>query len=225
MCDPISAGMGMGAVGSIVGGAQSAKAHRMNAAVASQQAGYAEAASVINATLAEQRGQRAREIANINAGFLEEKADQIEIAGAFAEDRLLERLDRVQGSFTANTAAAGGELTGSALDILADNARQAELDRVAINYTTKVEARAARADAVVSRYTGEVEEWMSAIEAASIRLSGQATAAAYRGQASIDRQNANSAMIGGLFGAANSMVSGWGKMNTLRTAERRLGVA
>lgn len=135
-------------------------------------AGLAALGTGVSAISAIQQGQAQSDAAKYNAQVAENNAIAARQKATFDEQMRREQLARVQAQARANIGKGGGEFTGSALDIMAENAAAAELDALAIRY------------------------------------GGETRATGLQAQAVVDRSQADSARVGGYFGAGAKILSG-----------------
>lgn len=125
--------LGAGSSAVTVGGALSALGAGVSAVSALQQGAAQADANRYNAQVAENNALAARQKA------------------AFDEALRREQLARIQAQARANIGKAGGDFSGSALDIMAENAAAAELDALAVRYGGAVRAGGLEAQAAVDR--------------------------------------------------------------------------
>lgn len=111
-------------------------------------------------------GYAQRDAADYNARVAEMQAVSAEQAAAREEQNARLRLARTQGTVRARAAGAGLDIAqGSPLEILAENAREGELDALTARYSGQVEASRARSTAALERTRGQnavTAGWMGA---------------------------------------------------------------
>lgn len=83
----------------------------------------------------------------------ETEAEFIEFEGAAAERKSRQESGRAQASARAQIGASGAGLEGSPIEILAENARQAELEALNIRYTTQAQVAARKQEAKFAKKT------------------------------------------------------------------------
>jgi hypothetical protein len=87
-----------------------------------------------------QQGQAQAQASQYNARVAEQNATAARQKAAFDEQLRREQLERVQAAARAAIGKSGSDFSGSALDLMAQNAAQAELDALAIRYGGEVRA-------------------------------------------------------------------------------------
>jgi len=101
-----------------------------------------------------QQGFAAREMAEYNARAAEANAQAARQQAALDEAMSRKKSSLAIGAIRARAAANAGDIGGSALDILADSAEQAELEALVLRYGGEVKARAAESEARLQRLRG-----------------------------------------------------------------------
>jgi hypothetical protein len=105
---------------------------------------------------AKQEGQAQQKAFEYNAAINEQEAQAIETRTATEEEQKRRDYARLMGSQRAGYAAAGVDLSsGTPLDVLTEQAYQAEKDIINTRYTGAVEATSKRNQATLNRYYGE----------------------------------------------------------------------
>lgn len=107
--------------------------------------------SVVSAFSSFTQGQQQSDAARYNAQVAENNAIAARQKAAFDEEIRREQLARVQAQARANIGKGGSDFSGSALDIMAQNAATAELDALAIRYGGETRARGLEAQAAADR--------------------------------------------------------------------------
>lgn len=102
-----------------------------------------------------QQGQAQAQASRYNAQIAEQNAVQARQKAAFDEQMRREQLERVQGAARAAIGKSGSDFSGSALDVMAQNAAAAELDALAIRYGGEVRAAGAESQARLDRFQGD----------------------------------------------------------------------
>lgn len=105
----------------------------------------------VSAISAISQGQAQSDAAKYNAQVAENNAIAARQKASFDAELRREQLARVQAQARANIGKTGGDFSGSALDIMAENAAAAELDALAIRYGGEVRATGLEAQAVADR--------------------------------------------------------------------------
>lgn len=82
-----------------------------------------------------------------NARVSEQNADIIRTKGAYEERQQQQRANQLMGEGRVAIAKSGGTYSGSSLDVMADNAAKAEMDRQAIRYNTDIDVLGQRSQA------------------------------------------------------------------------------
>lgn len=101
-----------------------------------------------------QQGQAQSQAAKYNAQVAEQNATAARQKAAFDEQMRREQLDRVQAAARAAIGKSGSDFSGSALDLMAQNAASAELDALAIRYGGEVRATGLENQAALDRFQG-----------------------------------------------------------------------
>lgn len=129
--------------------------------------------TMTSASSARQSGSDARNIYNLNA---EEKLKEGRIAkqrSGLEQNRYRKSSRRFMGEQKAKLAAQGVDINqGSALEVLADMAGDAELDALLIGYEGDLESDAAKHDANMMRYQGAVAEREGKSKSTSLLIRG-----------------------------------------------------
>jgi DNA primase len=156
--------------------------------------------------------------ANFNADLLEQNAVIAAEQGRVAQEAQQRQASRQIGSMIAAYGASGVQVdTGSPLDVLADSARMAELDRLTIGYNTELEVRNYQTQAQLQRMTAQqgvlaAATYNSAARAASTSGYINAGAAALSGLTSMYQSGAFSGW-GSAASPSSSGAYGFGSFN------------
>lgn len=116
------------------------------------------AAAVVGAVGAVQSGQAQAKAAEYNAQVAENNAQAQQQAAAYEESRLRERQRRELGYARAAAGGTGVSMEGSPLDLMAQNAQNAEMDALAVRYQGLLGANASRSQAAGDRLQGEIAQ-------------------------------------------------------------------
>lgn len=135
-----------------------------------------------------QQGFAARQQGEYNARVAEQNAAAARQQAALDESTSRKKSAMVIGSIRARAAANTGDVGGSALDVLADSAGEAELEALTLRYAGEVKARQSESEAKLQRQRGESAFIGGFIGAGTALLKGGArllmpTAAASEGSA------------------------------------------
>lgn len=130
----------------------------------------AAAGAVMTAVSAVQSGQAQKKASDYNAQVAENDAIARKQSAAFEETRLRERQRQAMGMARANAAASGNTMEGSALDLMAQSAQNAELDALAILYSGQVGANASRSQAAADRLQGGMAQTAGYMQAGTTLL-------------------------------------------------------
>lgn len=129
------------------------------------------AGAALSAYGAIQQAQAQKAAANYNAELNERNATVALQQAEFEADRVRRASTKMQGAITAGYGAAG-VFGGSALDVLADSAAQAQLDIETVKYKGHLQALGYRSSAELDRFSGEVAEQQGQMRAASEFITG-----------------------------------------------------
>lgn len=102
-----------------------------------------------------QQGIAQGRASDYNAQVAEQNATAARQKAAFDEAARREQLQRVQAAARAAIGKSGADFSGSALDLMAQNAAQAELDALAIRYGGEVRASGLQAQAELDRFQAD----------------------------------------------------------------------
>lgn len=102
-----------------------------------------------------QQGFAARQQAEYNAAVAEQNAAAARAQAALDESTSRKKSGLVLGSIRARAAANTGDVGGSALDVLADSASEAELEALTLRYQGEVKARQMESEAALERRRGK----------------------------------------------------------------------
>ena len=117
-------------------------------------------------------GNKAKAAADYNASVSEQNAQQAEISAGLEEYRQRQLARKVIGRARGQVGASGIAASGSALDVIADSAAQAEMDAQMIRYRGAVQATNLRNQATSQRMEGSAAQTAGYISAASALTSG-----------------------------------------------------
>jgi len=134
------------------------------------------AGAAVSAMGSIQQGYATKQQADYNASVAEQNAAAIRQAAALDEDTSRKKSGRIQGAVRARAAASGVDLGGSPLDVLADNASEAELEALTIRYRGDVEAGRQESEARLSRARGKNAVTQGWIGAGAALLQGATSA-------------------------------------------------
>jgi len=143
MCDPVTAAVGISAVGAGVTASSQMAAGDYNAAIAEQ-----------------------------NAQLAEKDAESALALGVVEENRYRRNVRQLQGSQATAIAANNLEQTGTPLDILTDTALIGEVDALTIRNNAIREAYGFSVDAANTRAQGQLERFKGRSQAAGTILGG-----------------------------------------------------
>jgi hypothetical protein len=126
-----------------------------------------------------QQGYAAKQQAEYNASVAEANAAAARQQAALDESTSRKKSSMLLGTIRARAAANTGDVEGSALDVLADSAAEAELEALVLRYGGEVKARQSESEARLLRQRGKDAVWGGYIGAGTKLL----TAAAYGAKA------------------------------------------
>ena len=200
--------------------AQAARAQADIEAAAARTQGELQAQLVEQDTVAQvQRLNAEAQAAEFNALNAEREAGRAVEAAAFEERRFREDVRRFQGRQRA-AAAAGITLSGSPLELVAESARDAELDALAIRFSGDVESARLMSQAALDRLAGrgaraaaETARAGGAREADLLRRFGGFSA---RAAETTGRVKARGAQLVGVANAASSLLTGGTRLAEFR---------
>lgn len=129
-------------------------------------------AAIIGAIGSVQQGNAAKSAANYNARVAENNATLARQQAAAQEEQHRRLARRQLGQMRAAYGASGVTMEGSPLDILAQSAKDAELDALNIRYGGELKAQGLESEAVLERYRGESAQRAGYMGAATGLLSG-----------------------------------------------------
>ncbi len=132
------------------------------------------AGTAVQALGAIQQGNAAKKAADYNAGQLEQGAALERQQANEREEAQRRQARQVLGSQRAAFAQSGGGMGGSAADVMAQSATNAELDALTLRYEGDLKARGMEAQASSERYAGAVAKRNSRMQAVGSILSGAA---------------------------------------------------
>jgi len=201
--------------------AQAARAQADIEAAAARTQGELQAQLVEQDTVAQvQRLNAEAQAAEFNALNAEREAGRAVEAAAFEERRFREDVRRFQGRQRAAAAAAGITLSGSPLELVAESARDAELDALAIRFSGDVESARLMSQAALDRLAGrgaraaaETARAGGAREADLLRRFGGFSA---RAAETTGRVKARGAQLVGVANAASSLLTGGTRLAEFR---------
>lgn len=101
------------------------------------------------------QGFAAKQQAEYNASVAEAHAAAARAQAALDESTSRKKSAMLLGTIRARAAANTGEVSGSALDVLADSAAEAELEALTLRYQGEVRARAMESEAAIERKRGK----------------------------------------------------------------------
>jgi hypothetical protein len=101
-----------------------------------------------------QQGFAAKQQAEYNAAVSEQNAAAARAQAALDESTSRKKSDMVLGQIRARAAANTGDVGGSALDVLADSAAEAELEALTLRYAGEVKARQQESEARLQKKRG-----------------------------------------------------------------------
>lgn len=110
------------------------------------------AGTALSAISTLQQGRAQAQANKFNAAVAEQNATAARQKAAFDEQLRREQLERVQAAARAAIGKSGSDFSGSALDVMAQNAAAAELDALAIRYGGEVRAVGAENQAALDRF-------------------------------------------------------------------------
>ena len=134
-------------------------------------AGLGAAASAVGAASAIQQGQNQAKLGEYNLQVAQNQAEQARIKAAYDAERQRELARKVSGTQRSAMASAGGELLDMS-DVIAENARNAEMDALAIRYGGDTAAAAARQQGILAKAQAQAAKQASYGQAASSLLTG-----------------------------------------------------
>lgn len=102
-----------------------------------------------------QQGFASRQQAEYNAQVAEQNAAAARAQAALDESTSRKKSSMVLGAIRARAAANTGDVSGSALDVLADSASEAELEALTLRYQGEVKARQMESEAAIERRRGK----------------------------------------------------------------------
>lgn len=111
---------------------------------------------------------------NQNAAVSQQNADIIRTKGLYDERQQQAQANRVLGEGRVAVAKSGGTLSGSSLDVIADSAAQAEMDRQAIRYNTDIDVYGQQSQASMYKSMAKRSRTMGLIGAGTALLGGLA---------------------------------------------------
>ncbi len=120
-------------------------------------------------------GTAAQATAEFNAQQSEQNARNAQESAAVSEQQQRYQDRKVLAADIANTGASGVQITGSPLEVMAENARQAELNALIIRRGGQLQAQSDLAQAAAERAAGAQEKTASDINVAGTLLTGAAT--------------------------------------------------
>lgn len=130
------------------------------------------ASSVMSAAGSIQQGNSAKAAAEYNARVAENNAITARQQAAAQEEQHRRLARRQLGQMRAAYGASGVTMEGSPLDILAQSAKDAELDALNIRYGGELKAQGLESEAVLERYRGKSAQRAGYMGAATGLLSG-----------------------------------------------------
>lgn len=107
-----------------------------------------------------------------NARVSEQNADIIRTKGAYDERQQQAQANRLLAEGRVAVAKSGGTMSGSALDVMADSAAQAEMDRQAIRYNTDIDVLGQQSQASMYKSQAKRARTMGLIGAGTALLGG-----------------------------------------------------
>ena len=102
-----------------------------------------------------QQGYATKQLAEYNASVAEANATAARQQAALDEDTSRRKSSLVMGQIRARAAANSGDVNGSALDVLAESAGEAELEALVLRYGGEVKARTSESEAQLLRQRGK----------------------------------------------------------------------
>jgi len=142
-----------------VGDYTKAVGHFSQGIAASNIADYNAAVARQNATLNQQADETEAQQADYNATIAEQDASVASRAAAFREQQSRLAFARQQGQNRAVIGASGVTYAGSPLQVLSDNALEAEKQALVIRYSGELDALANQRRAALFTYGGAVKRW------------------------------------------------------------------
>ena len=118
------------------------------------------------------QGQQQAAASRYNAGVAENNATAARQSAAYEEARQREKVQAQQGQARANAGASGLQFTGSPLDVIAQNAENAELDSLAIRDGGTLRSNAYQAQAAGDRAAADAAELGGFVGAGTAVLTG-----------------------------------------------------
>ena len=197
----VATSIGVSALGTVASTMMSAKS------IAAQGRMSAQTATLNSQLLAREQISQAQ-VAEYQAQLAEREAQASEYAavaereaGKFDVARQREQGTALLAQQRAEVGGAGLEATGSPLLVMAENAKQLELDRLAMTHASETRARALEEEARMSRHGGELATYQARQLREGIPLGLE-----------IGRYQARAARYGARLGVASTLISGGGRL-------------
>lgn len=148
------------------------------------------AAAAVSAVGAISQAAAASNAADFNATIAQQNADIARQQGAADQERQKRLAIKALGDITAGYGASGVSMEGSPLDVLAESARQAELDYQTIGYNAELKAMGYTNTATLEQYKGQAAETAGYLQAGSSLL-GAASNVNYGTSGGLDYSQTN----------------------------------
>ena len=215
------AGMAISAYGSIQSAQYQSSAMQYNAALAAQQAGYAQQAAGLEAELLEK--QAAGTLAMHEAGLALSEAQAragvlaAEAAGSEREAAIRRAYEKAQGEVNAAIGASGVDTTGSPLLALLHNADTVGHELAVNDYQTKLEKYGAElggVEGVLAAAAGRNEAQSLRGEATLRRFGGSSAATGFMSQAGMLRSSAGAVRTAGFVNAGSTLLTSLGNVGS-----------
>jgi hypothetical protein len=218
--------------------------YAMQAALAQQQFGLMEMQAQFQeaqAGLMEQQGGFALASAEFQQKLAEKQAESVTTQTALMQEDVRRRLGRTQAAARVGIALAGVESTGSPLNLLLENASEAQREITELRYGGELqvasimagaqleleEGRARQAaafgDAALTRFGANLTRMGGANQLASSLMGGQLGLQSAGSQASLLRFQGGAARQAGYWGAGSSLLSGFGQAASIYGTSQRYG--